>query len=256
MTMSDPLESAKFMLARARHHCADFKGQFLVYRDSDPITKSPEYDSKTDENVIKAKLVKPIPVALNGIASDAICNLRSTLDQASYAVCLAAGGQGKDTYFPFGDTEAEVKNRHAGGSKEIPANVFALMESFKPYKGGDDLLWALNKLSNANKHRILVPVAARTGDIKAMDFSSTGNGNFRIAMNPEWNDEKNEVELGRVKRGDKFKLEVKIDFFVAFGEVSVIAGEPAGTVLNALASKVDCILKAVEAESRKIGLFS
>ena len=37
---------------------------------------------------------------------------------------------------PFGDTPAEVKNRAASGSKEIPPDIFAVMESFKPYKGG------------------------------------------------------------------------------------------------------------------------
>ena len=201
------------------------------------------------------KLAKPVPENLQGIASDAVCNLRSALDQCSYAVCKAAGGKGKDTYFPFGDTAAEVKSRHAQGSNEIPPEIFAVMEGFKPYQGGDDLLWALNKLSNANKHRILVPVAAMTGHIQAIDFSSTGDGPARIAMNPEWDSEKNEIELGRVGPNEKFKLNMEIAFYVTFGEVAVLAREEAGTVLNTLSGKVESILMAVEAEGRRIRLF-
>jgi hypothetical protein len=35
------------------------------------------------------------------------------------------------------------------------------LRRFKPYKGGNDLLWALNGICNVNKHRMLVPVVIR-----------------------------------------------------------------------------------------------
>ena len=253
--MADPLNGAKYVLARASKHAADFKAKLVAFNDSNPFIKGAEVDTNTGERVLKLKLGKEFPDDLLGLAFDTICNLRSALDQAGYAASVAIGGKGKETYFPFGDTIAEVKSRRAGGSKEIPPEIFAVMEGFKPYQGGDDLLWSLNKLANTNKHRILVPVAIKAGEIQHMDASATTDGPVRIAMNPEWDSDKNEMELGRIGGKGKFKYNVEITMSVAFGEIGVISGAPADAVLDALCNKVEGVLMAVEAEGKRIGIF-
>lgn len=58
----------------------------------------------------------------------------------------------------------------------------SLLKALKPYKGGNEPLWGLNRLDILDKHRLLVPVAAghhtlflgRSGPIRnpTADFSS------------------------------------------------------------------------------------
>src|SRR2546428_10680207 len=83
---------------------------------------------------------KPLPIALAGIAADAIYNLRAALDQAGYAVAVAAKTSGKNAHFPFGDTLEEVKSREQGGSKEIPKSIFDAMVALRPFETGNTFL--------------------------------------------------------------------------------------------------------------------
>jgi len=58
------------------------------------------------------------------------------------------------------------------------------MISFKPYKEGIDLLWALNELCNSQKHEIIIPFALDVGG------GSSGNTYFEeviyFACPPIW----------------------------------------------------------------------
>ena len=251
--MNDPLESAKYMLARAKKHTLDLDRECGIYLDSNPFTRISETYLEAKKHVQKVKLIKPLPVMLNGIAADAIGNLRAALDQCGYAVSIAAGGKGKNTYFPFGDTADEVKSRKTGGSKEIPDEIFAVMESFKPYLGGDDLLWALNKLCNTNKHRILAPVVIANAHYGIDRISWTGPGTHSIF--PEWDSANNEMIFfeGTAESAYYFKGQVAI--CVSFAEIDVTRNTPAAAVLDTLCGKIDSILMGVEAEARRIGIF-
>jgi len=42
-----------------------------------------------------------------------------------------------------------------GNCKDLPPEIITLFRGFKPYKGGNDLLWALNQIVRANKHAVL-----------------------------------------------------------------------------------------------------
>jgi len=245
------------MLARAKHHLTELEREIGVYLDTDPVPVVAEENAEANEYVYKFKIVKPMPAMLNGIASDAVSNLRSALDQAGYACGIAFGGKGKATYFPFGDTLAEVRSRAMGGSSEIPPEIFAVMEAFKPYKGGDDTLWSLNKLANANKHRILSPMAIIADEFQLRNFKVLSSGPVKAAMNPTWDHAKNELAFAWVGKTPDLNVDchVEVTTLVSFGEIEAIYGQPADGVLQALVGKVDSILTAVEAEGRRIGIF-
>jgi len=238
------------MLARAEHHIIDFSRQTDAFFTSHPYSEVTERDPNTRKNLHKIKFTERLPVMLNGIASDAILNMRAALDQAGY---IAAGSKGRDTHFPFGDTPAEVKSRQAGGSRDIPDAIFTVMESFQPYFRPDDLLWCLNKLSNANKHRLIVPTAivAPSGRITGKFKHS---GKFAL-LSPKWDRAKNEILFAQSSGDTEGEADVNLQFFIAFGEVEFVARHPATGVLNTMANKVKDVLTAVEAEGRRTGLF-
>jgi hypothetical protein len=47
---------------------------------------------------------------------------------------------------------------------------------------------------------------------------------------------------------------MKFRFFIAFDALEFLGGQPAVSVLNAMASEVERILAAIEAECRRIGI--
>jgi hypothetical protein len=69
------------------------------------------------------------------------------------------------------------------------------MESLKPYLGGNDALWALNKFCNSNKHKIVSPAVITTAEFTAEFIKTKG---FVSMRPPIWDSEKNEMELFRV----------------------------------------------------------
>jgi hypothetical protein len=50
-------------------------------------------------------------------------------------------------------------SRYNGRFKDLPQEMISLFRSLQPFKGGNDLLWALNKLCVVNKHKMLAHVA-------------------------------------------------------------------------------------------------
>lgn len=87
--MSDPFHSSRYSIARAKEHIGELDRQMAGYFNSQPYAQVIELDAERGQEVHKLKLVKPMPVALPGIAFDAANNLRSALDQAIYAIAPA-----------------------------------------------------------------------------------------------------------------------------------------------------------------------
>lgn len=258
--MSDPLHDSRYSVEHAKRRIDEFEAEIQRFRQTNPYVKVVEHDLNTAEDIHKIRLIKPLPITLKGIASDAVNALRSALDNAGYSLAVASGNKGKNAHFPFAGGVDEFKGSKYRRSSDIPKEIFALMLACGPYKGGNDLLWALNKLSNTRKHEIIVPIVGSSGpfSIKIGGGHGTkfmGRGPFSIG-GTHWNSAKNELEYMRVGRGGEIDTDADFSFslFVAFGKVDVIQGQPAVGVLRAMAGEVERILMALEAEARRIGL--
>jgi hypothetical protein len=212
-------------------------------------SKVVETDPDTSEEVHKIKLVKPMPVDLPGLVFDAINNLRSALDQAIYALKPV---RGKYTYFPFASDAVHFENAIKGRCKNLPQEIRDVLRTFKPYKGGNNLLWALNELANSNKHGIISPVAIASGGTVFKSVKVSGSGSIMI---PEWDRSKNEIVFYRVRPGGTFNAQFNFTTFIAIHDVEFVGGQPADAILNKFVSIVEGIVLGIEAEARKIGLF-
>ena len=154
MVVADMFASARSFLRRANHHITDFKSVVGSGNIDKPYTVVPERDA--DTGVFRECFSDDISCIL----FDAVNNLRACLDHMT--VAIAAKHRGGDDFvsFPFSDNAANRLNiiRRKRLPDHVPAEIVALFESFKPYKGGNDTLWAVNHLANVKKHAILVPV--------------------------------------------------------------------------------------------------
>lgn len=252
-----PFRDSKYTLAHAKRRLAEFEGEVAAFLNSNPYAKVIEQNADGTEDLYKIKLVKPMPIGLPGVAFDTVNNLRAALDQAGFAAARAAGNNGREAHFPFRENSTEMQGtirQHAGGkgpSKDIPAEIFTLMVAFQPYKGGNDLLWALNKLCNTQKHKIVVPMAiANAGALFKRVIFERGPASIMI---PRWDSAKQEMILVRIARGVPRSIDIEVDTFIAIGKVDGVEGQPAIGILNGLAGVVERIIMAIEAESRRIG---
>jgi hypothetical protein len=251
--MSNPLQNSKYSVSNSRRHIRGLEAEIVAFFKSDPYARVVDFDPNGHDDIHKLKLVKPMPELLSGLAFDAVSNLRAALDQAGHTIGVAAGASGKNSAFPFGDTLAEVKSRAGAGSRDIPKPLFDLMVASGPYKGGNDLLWALNKLCNLHKHEIIIPMAIYTGSawINNAYFSAVKSFSFP----PTWDAAKQEMVLAIVPHCAPLSYDMKIATFVAMAKVEGVIGKPAVAVLDDLANIVDDIVAKLEAEGVKLGIL-
>jgi hypothetical protein len=161
--MADPFESSRLKIARAKQHVKDLETGIQSFIGSEPYECVSEADpNDADRFHHKINLVKPLPKGLAVFAGEASNCLREALDNSGYALAAATGKpDSRSCAFPFSGSSADFERSARGRCKDLRDGIFALLRRFKPYKGGNDLLWALNGICNVNKHRMLVPVVIR-----------------------------------------------------------------------------------------------
>ncbi len=100
----------------------------------------------------KIRFDRRLPADLPNILFDASNNLRPVLDQAGYAAAVASGNTRlRAIKFPFGRTEEFWRKNLKEHCQELPTEIQIFFASFKSYKEGNIILWALNELCNAGK---------------------------------------------------------------------------------------------------------
>jgi hypothetical protein len=249
--MSDPFESSKFSIAWAKDHIAELDREVDIFlKDENSCVPVTEPNANGTHNLLKLKFPKTMPRPLRGHASDSAINLRNALDQAVCSVCAINSLPTHNRYFPIGNTVRDFKNALKGRCGDFPQEIRNVIRRAQPYKRGNPLLWALNKLSGTNKHSILRPVLPSTILIEGTVFG-VGLGTYDP---PRWNSDKNEMVLASVPIGSKFDMKYQSSFFVAFNEIELLDGQEVLAVLNKMADMVECVVMAIEAEAKRIGL--
>jgi hypothetical protein len=252
--MSDPFESSRRKLARAKDHLAELKREVLSFIQHDPcdILTEPHPD-KPEHVVYKLCLTKQLPDGLSEITGDVVDNLRSALDHAMYAVSLASGcTKPLNAYFPFSRNATNFEANLKGRCADVPQEIYPLLRTYEPYQGGSKLLWALNQVCIANKHKLLVPIGASTFSVETV---IEGTGFVSMPYTPIWDRTKNEMVMLTAEYGVKLDGHFKFGVYVAFGEIEGVDGQPALETLEAFVGMVETIINEVEAEARRIGLI-
>ena len=251
----DAFASPRQRIGRAKFQLRTLVQDGKAFFKRAPYARIVETDPDTGDQLHKVRFTRQIPGKMTAVAVEAIENLRSALDQTGYVTAILSGvTDPKGAYFPIADSEAQLGTDVIGRQrcKDLPPDILTLFCSFKPYKGGNKSLWALNRLCNYSKHRILS--AALHCDhfvTKSPGYISGG-----AILMPAWDHEKNEMIFGRVQPGGDFKYDFEFSFYVTFSEVPELVGMPAIPMLHATISDVERILLATETEARKLGLIS
>lgn len=244
--------SSHSKIARAKEHFADLELRIKQFIDLDPYEQFIEDDpDRAGFKVHKIRLTKPLPESIGNILGDLVGNLRSSLDNASYAIAVASGKTDpKFTSFPFAGSRDQMA-QSLGRSKDLPKEIHSLFCGFQPYLGGDDLLWLLNEICNSDKHKIVTPLGA--GVIRR-NTSIRTTGFFEMPDPPIWDRTKNEMVVVTLGPDTKFEYNFEFHIFVIFHDIRLVDGRPITPILDNLFGKIERILLAMEAESRRLGI--
>lgn len=245
------------ILNDAKDQISKFENEINSFFQSNPYKRVIEHNTKESTDTHKIKLIREIPGQFRSRTRHIASDIRSSLDHIGYAAAIASGKiNPKKTYFPFGKSIDEENNLRNRNCKDYPKEIFDVFWSFKPYIGGNSLLWALNEIANCNKHRAIVPIGHGLAGGQMMDhFSCDGLCHF-MGFPPIWDSEANEATLCIVDSTANTNYEISLTFGISFGDIDIVKGTPILDTLKALHNLAERIILASDAEGIRIGIFA
>lgn len=155
-------ESARRKLDRAEHHIRDLDKVFTAFVHTDPhraFIKGEVNDGEFVRFWVDVEFTADLPASLPLIIGDAIHNQRCALDHLMWELVAMDGGtQDRHLQFPLRDTRQNYEAA-CRGVKTPREDTKQLLVDFAAYLGGaGELLYAIHRLDNADKHTGLMPV--------------------------------------------------------------------------------------------------
>jgi hypothetical protein len=190
---------------------------------------------ESDEDMLVARGKCAVPVAFNVEAGAYINTLRSGLDILAYAIAVREKVLlTHEIYFPIATNAAEFARGNYKGSKFVKQLSRAAREAFeaaRPYKGGNNAIWALHEFDILRKHKRLLTMgqAPLRMSIWGFGFGHVWRGGD---LRPRG---KNETILGYVRKGER-QPEIHITPFVVFDEPEIFPRCSFATGLTSFAS--------------------
>ncbi len=159
--MNPPFSGARLKIKRANQHIDELVAVLDAFSQSDYYSLSFEDYPDSRNCDVHFEFTKPIPDILPCIIGDTIHNSRSALDLAVWEIVALAGGTpDKYTRLPFTETRQKLEDTIQRGKIKTAGAIVAdfIVDTIKPYRGGNDTLFALHDLDIVDKHRLLIPV--------------------------------------------------------------------------------------------------
>lgn len=248
--MVDLFLGPKGRLEYTKAKIRDLELAILAYKNSEPFQAVVEIDNENNQ-LHKLKLAKPFPSNLSYLAYEITEGLRAVLDQIAYSIALTTKPETPiSAWFPISDSEEAWENAVNGRCKNIPDDFKDLFRHFKPFKGGSPLLWSLNELCKASKHRFITPIAIVGESIHVNKIRVMGAG-YEFGMG-QWNREKQELIFAKTSPSAQASYDVECNVVVTFDQVGVMVGEPVLPFINEVAIQCEIIIGSVENLSKQL----
>jgi hypothetical protein len=254
--MTNIFTDSRIRLSQAKRHIIVLKREIGSFLDNYKKRACVIENDPSDSNYFlhKIKITESPAEEIVAYATDAIDNLRAALDLAWWNLAVTAGfiSPNADGKFPFADNAMKFEGLARRGLIKFPQEILSVLMRFKPYKGGDDLLWALNRICATNKHRLLPLKIIR---YRMIEGQLTKWGPGEVPNNMGWDNGKKEIIFFRSHRHTIINTHIKVSLDITFHEsVEVVGGKPVIATLNTLVDKVEQILLTLEDTARGLGV--
>ncbi len=219
--MRDDLLHAQASVDWAESNLPAFKKRLDAWLNDNVQLVLREQPSDVPNDVLVAEEKAPFPLAFQVEAGTYINAVRSSLDiLASTLAQRHCQALVDDAYFPVVASEQIwIGGRYKGDKliKAIPAKERGIVDACKPYKGGNDLLYALHNLDIVRKH-----VRLLTAEIMPRHMTVSGWGdvtkNFTF-LSTGWMRQSgdNETVIGLLAKGAE-KPRIKLTMQISLSE--------------------------------------
>lgn len=183
--MSDSNDRIKHIILkfnRAKYHIENLEYQINEFIKSNPYKVGFKHDPHTKQLIYYVVSALPVPDIITLQVGDAIQNLMGTLDHLAYQLvcrdCNDNPPSPSRIYFPIADDLSnyeKVKHLKLNG---VSKKTMSVIDKIKPYKGGNDNIWILNRLNNIEKHRLLLTVGSAAGGINFAQLTANQTKGF------------------------------------------------------------------------------
>jgi hypothetical protein len=255
--MSDPFASSRRKIAWAKKNIPKLNSitkEFVKQENLYTILKEPD-PHNPQHTVHKMRLLKQIPDGLSELTGNIVDDLRAALDHALFGIArIHKPGMPAhllNASFPFAGDVDHFENNLRGRCKDVPIELWPLLRSYEPYKGGSEMLLALNEVCGANKHGLLIAVG--TAGVTTQTVVE-GTGFWSMPNRPVWDRTKQEMELFTAGPQPKLHAKFTVGFYVAFGEIDGLTGKATIPLLDDFATMVETIVNEIEAEAMRLGI--
>lgn len=239
-------ESARSKIERADKHISDLKGAFDAFIETHPHTLSIGSDPNTGEMTVEVRFREKISSTFALIIGDAVHNLRTALDHATWELIgLDKGTQDRWTAFPTSGQDRINYEATCNGIKTPRADTKKFFIDFAAYPGGaGQKIWGLNALDNDDKHTVLTPIfgAAKVAHMKVLNPNGSVAMTMKdctFGMGPD-----SRARMMRLGRGMTIEFDQDADMTidVFFGDIDMFKFSPIVKTLESLRDAISEIV--------------
>ncbi len=219
-----------------------------AFMASRPFEMKRELVAIRGEEHLVLKPIKEIPSELELVTADAIHNLGQALDHLMCDLWRANGAHdvARKAYFPFCKSAESFPSRLNQMAQPLSLRDRDILASYKPYPGGNDLLYALHEMDVSDKHRELLAIgrAVHFFDGRLAVYPPNGElFSMRRAFLKAIEDGEPWVTF---PAGSKVEYDIQISCDVAFKEIHGVKNHSVAAALREFRSIVQRIIVAFE----------
>lgn len=242
--VSDRTVGIRLKIKRAIQHVEEFQTELGRFDSTHPYVISSKRDPNTRQLIYYVSEAKPLVPELVLLAGEVISDFRTALEYAAFELAGCPSGKGSQNVgFPIFESAEKYKAGLAAKVQGMPQAAIDLIDSAKPYKGGNDPLWILHELNNRSKHRFLLTAASALQDFnlgkhvwanRLPESFMHGVPDFYVRPVDNIFPVKEGCELFRDAPDAKENKNVEFRFVISFNEPGVCEGEPIIETINTI----------------------
>lgn len=235
---------SKLKIERANQHINEFNTDLFAFFKTGAGGVRIDHDFAGRETLVLD--AKPLPKIIPLILGDAIHNLRAALDLMACEIVTNAGGTPtKYCSFPIRDTRQELVSTVSGGEIKIAGSDICdlITDVIKPYIGGNDPIWGLNKIDIIDKHRLLIPTVGIVQVSGVCGHDDNNNTFTNITLVVDSGGRLNAIAMGGKMHITNYG---QPSFGVFFPKDSAFEGQPIIPTLHQLAQVVSGVIETIE----------
>lgn len=262
--------SPRSKLRRARKHIAELEAETVSYLNAIKTERRIEtlslehgglyrryhsisakaFPQQTKEpSVHILKIICPSAEELNLLASDALQNLRQSLDHAVCSCARLSGKTDNGTYFPLigagEDLGAAIKDK----ARKAPESIKDIIRKSEP---GGGLLSELHQLGIKDKHALLCNATSLLPRPEAAALRPQTSWIMSGFSEDDWDAAKQEFRVALTGSPEEVNYQFRLAVEVRFNTSGVIATKPAVVALNEIAETIDSIIGEMAIQMSRI----